>query len=121
MRYDTFIAEGGYALSGGQRQRLALASALAHEPAILLLDEATSSLDVVTEHSIEQNLKALQCTQIIIAHRLSTIRAADCIFVLDEGEIVESGTHQELLKKNGYYAELISNQLGAEPASASGR
>jgi ATP-binding cassette subfamily B protein len=121
MRYDTFIAEGGYTLSGGQRQRLSLASALAHEPAILLLDEATSSLDVVTEHSIEQNLKALQCTQIIIAHRLSTIRTADCIFVLDEGEIVESGTHQELLKKDGYYAELIRNQLGAEPVSTGGR
>jgi ATP-binding cassette subfamily B protein len=121
MRYDTFIAEGGYALSGGQRQRLALACALAHSPAILLLDEATSSLDVVTEHIIEQNLKELQCTQIIIAHRLSTIRTADCIFVLDAGKIVEAGTHQELLKKSGYYAELIRNQLGAEPTSAGDR
>ena len=111
MRYETFISEGGNALSGGQRQRLALACALVHEPAILLLDEATSSLDVVTERRIEQNLKNLKCTQIIIAHRLSTICMADCILVLDEGRIVESGSHQELLDKKGYYANLIRNQL----------
>jgi ATP-binding cassette subfamily B protein len=111
MRYETPVAEGGNALSGGQRQRLAIACALAHEPAILLLDEATSSLDVITERLIEQNLRELKCTQIIIAHRLSTIRTADCIFVLDEGRIVESGTHQKLLEKDGYYAELIRNQL----------
>lgn len=111
MRYETFIAEGGSALSGGQRQRLALACALAHEPAILLLDEATSALDVVTERTIEQNLRSLKCTQIVIAHRLSTICRADCILVLDEGRIVESGSHQELLEKNGYYTRLIRNQL----------
>ena len=111
MRYETFISEGGSALSGGQRQRLALACALAHEPAILLLDEATSALDVVTERIIEQNLRSLKCTQIIIAHRLSTICTADCILVLDEGHIVESGSHQELVEKNGYYAKLIRNQL----------
>lgn len=111
MRYETFISEGGSALSGGQRQRLALACALAHEPAILLLDEATSALDVVTERRIEQNLKDLSCTQIIIAHRLSTICSADCILVLDEGRIVESGSHQELVEKNGYYARLIQHQL----------
>ena len=111
MRYETFISEGGSVLSGGQRQRLALACALAHEPAILLLDEATSALDVVTERIIEQNLRRLKCTQIIIAHRLSTICTADCILVLDKGRIVESGSHQELLGKNGYYAKLIQNQL----------
>lgn len=111
MGYDTFIAEGGNALSGGQRQRLALACALAHQPAILLLDEATSALDVVTERIIEENLRRLACTQIIIAHRLSTIRAADRILVLDEGRIVESGSHEVLLAKGGYYANLIRNQL----------
>jgi ABC-type bacteriocin/lantibiotic exporter with double-glycine peptidase domain len=111
MGYETFIAEGGSALSGGQRQRLALAGALAHEPAILLLDEATSALDVVTECLIEQNLRALPCTQIVIAHRLSTICHADRILVLEDGRIVESGSHQELLERNGSYAKLIRSQL----------
>lgn len=111
MGYETEVAEGGSALSGGQRQRLAIACALAHDPAILLLDEATSSVDVITERVIEQNLKDLQCTQIIIAHRLSTVRSADCILVLDDGRIVERGSHQDLLQKKGYYARLIHNQL----------
>ncbi len=119
MGYETFVAERGNALSGGQRQRLALARALAHSPAILLLDEATSSLDVSTERIIEQNLNALSCTQIIIAHRLSTIRNADVILVLDQGRIVERGTHQELLAKNGYYADLIHDQLAHETLKAS--
>jgi ATP-binding cassette subfamily B protein len=111
MGYETYVAEGGSALSGGQRQRLALARALAHGPSILLLDEATSNLDVITEQKVAQNLQALACTQIIIAHRLSTIRNADVILVLDEGTIVERGTHDDLLKCNGYYARLIQQQL----------
>jgi len=111
MQYETFVAESGNALSGGQRQRLAIARALANNPSILLLDEATSALDVITEHVIEQNLKSLACTQIIIAHRLSTVRHADTILVLDQGSIVESGSHTELLAKRGYYAKLIQNQL----------
>jgi ABC-type bacteriocin/lantibiotic exporter with double-glycine peptidase domain len=114
MRYETFVAEGGNALSGGQRQRLALARALAYEPRILLLDEATSSLDVKTEYRVQQNLAALSCTQIIIAHRLSTIRHADLILVVDRGRIVEQGRHSELLRQDGYYAELIRNQLVQE-------
>ena len=111
MQYETFVAESGNALSGGQRQRLAIARALANNPSILLLDEATSALDVITEHVIEQNLKSLACTQIIIAHRLSTVRDADTILVLNQGCIVESGSHAELLAKQGYYARLIHNQL----------
>jgi ATP-binding cassette, subfamily B, bacterial len=120
MRYDTFVSEGGSALSGGQRQRLAIARAIAHKPTILLLDEATSHLDVVTEQRVAQNLETLACTQVIIAHRLSTIRNADMIVVLDQGTIVEKGSHQELLQRDGYYARLMQQQLEhGEGASAS--
>ena len=96
------------------RQRLAMARALAYEPRILLLDEATSSLDVKTEYKVQRNLASLLCTQIIIAHRLSTVRYADLILVMDKGEIVERGTHDELLARDGVYAELIRNQLVQE-------
>jgi ABC-type bacteriocin/lantibiotic exporter with double-glycine peptidase domain len=111
MEYETMVSEGGNALSGGQRQRLAIARAVANAPVIILLDEATSSLDVMTEKAVEQHLNALACTQIIIAHRLSTIRNADVILVLNEGKIIERGTHQELLTAGGYYAQLIQSQL----------
>jgi ATP-binding cassette subfamily B protein len=118
MGYETFVSESGNALSGGQRQRLAIARALAHSPAILLLDEATSSLDVVTERRVEQNLKAFACTQIVIAHRLSTIRNADVILVLDQGKLVESGSHEELLARNGHYTTLIQSQLASGELAA---
>lgn len=111
MGYETVVSERGAALSGGQRQRLTLARALVNTPAILLLDEATSALDVVTEQVVEHNLYQLSCTQIIVAHRLSTIRNADVILVLDQGRIIEQGNHQELLRQNGYYADLIRKQL----------
>lgn len=111
MSYETFISEGGSALSGGQRQRLALARAIAHQPAILLLDEATSHLDVITEKQVEQNLRQVNCTQIIIAHRLSTIRDANLIVVLDNGTIVEQGSHFDLMVRNGYYAQLVRSQV----------
>lgn len=111
MGYDTLVSEGGSAFSGGQRQRVALARALAHHPALLLLDEATSALDVMTEQTIERNLNRLPCTQVIIAHRLSTIRNADVIMVLDQGRIVEQGSHEQLLRGNGFYKHLIQTQL----------
>ena len=111
MGYETFVSEDGKALSGGQRQRLAIARALIQKPAILLLDEATSSLDVETEMTVEQNLRQLHSTQILIAHRLSTIRNADRILVLNDGRLVEQGTHEELLLAGGHYAYLIQHQL----------
>lgn len=109
--YDTIVGEGGSGLSGGQRQRIAIAQALVNQPAILLLDEATSYLDSVTESLVEQNLKKYGCTQIVIAHRLSTVQSANQIIVLNEGQIIERGTHNELLAKKGCYFGLVQEQL----------
>jgi ATP-binding cassette subfamily B protein len=116
--YATHLAQRGSGLSGGQRQRLALARALAHRPAVVLLDEATSHLDAHTERRVHDNLAAQRCTQIIIAHRLSTVRDADQILVLDQGRVVETGTHTELLDRAGPYADLVSAQLD-QPTSPS--
>jgi ATP-binding cassette subfamily B protein len=110
MRTETWIGEGGAGLSGGQRQRLALARALATRPTLLLLDEATSHLDATTEARVDAHLGAMSCTRIVIAHRLSTVRSADLILVLDQGRIVEHGTHDTLMQSTGLYAALTRSQ-----------
>ncbi|MBN1204473.1 MAG: peptidase domain-containing ABC transporter [Myxococcaceae bacterium] len=111
MGYDTPLVDRGASLSGGQRQRLALARALVHNPAVLLLDEATSALDAITEGRVQEALASLRCTRIVIAHRLSTVVDADLILVMDDGQLVEAGRHEELLLKRGVYAELVRAQL----------
>ena len=112
--YDTLVGEHGCNLSGGQRQRIAIARALITNPRILILDEATSALDYESEHIIHQNMRYI-CkgrTVIIIAHRLSAVRYANRIIVMDQGRIVEGGTHAELMETRGYYANLYSHQVG---------
>jgi ATP-binding cassette subfamily B protein/subfamily B ATP-binding cassette protein MsbA len=115
--YDTLIGERGVKLSGGQRQRLSIARALLADPQILILDEATSNLDTESEQLIQASLDELvrDRTTFIIAHRLSTIMHADQIVVLDAGVIVEQGTHHELLRRGGRYADMVARQLNHRP------
>jgi len=112
--YQTNIGDGGSKLSGGQRQRLSIARAVLKNPPILILDEATSALDTESEKLVQEALENLMKnrTSIVIAHRLSTIKKADLICVLHEGEIVESGKHEELLEKKGIYHKLHNLQVG---------
>ena len=111
--YDTWVGERGVNLSGGQRQRISIARAVLHNPKILILDEATSALDAESESLVQEALQRLMQgrTVFIIAHRLATIRNSDRIIVLEQGQIVESGTHDELLQKSGRYAQLHSRQF----------
>src|SRR5262249_25016544 len=114
--YDTVIGDRGVKLSGGQRQRVAIARAILANPRILILDEATSSLDTESEAFIQEGLAALMRgrTTFVIAHRLSTIRSADQILVMEQGVIIERGTHNELLRRRGRYFDLYTKQAGIE-------
>ena len=111
--YDTVINEDTSGLSQGQRQLLTIARAIVADPLVLILDEATSSVDTMTELEIQKAMDELMKgrTSFIIAHRLSTIRDADCILVMDKGTIVEQGNHDELMRKNGFYADLYNSQF----------
>ncbi len=114
--YDTIVGERGVGLSGGQKQRISLARALAIKPSILILDDTTSAVDLETEKHIQESLEHLDftCTKIIIAQRISTTKHADKILVLQDGKILEAGTHRELIAKGGYYAEVVRLQTGEE-------
>ncbi len=116
--YDTIVGERGVGLSGGQKQRISLARALLKKPSILILDDTTSAVDMETESYIQSQLKKLggQCTVFVIAYRISSIKDADQILVMDNGRIIEKGTHQELLAKNGYYAGAFHHQYGEIPS-----
>jgi HlyB family type I secretion system ABC transporter len=115
LGYDTKIGETGLAISGGQRQRIAIARAIYHKPPILIFDEATSALDTESERAVKENIGGLLNgrTSFIIAHRLSTVRGADLILVLERGRLVEHGTHDDLMARQGLYYYLSSQQLGA--------
>ena len=110
MGMHTLISEGQGGISGGQKQRLMIARAVAHKPKILMFDEATSALDNKTQKQVSEALDRMNCTRIVIAHRLSTIKNCDRILMLDKGRIIEDGTYDELIAKNGRFAELVARQ-----------
>ena len=111
MQMHTVVSEGNSGFSGGQKQRILIARALIANPAILLLDEATSALDNISQRQVADHLDKLDCTRIVVAHRLSTIRNCNRIIVLDKGEIVEEGTFDELMAKQGLFFKLAKRQI----------
>jgi ATP-binding cassette subfamily B protein len=115
--YDTVVGERGYRLSGGERQRIAIARVILKDPRILVLDEATSHLDSLSEEQIQNALQHVMKgrSSLVIAHRLSTILAADKILVMDQGRLVEQGTHEDLLAQNGLYTDLYETQFKPDP------
>jgi ATP-binding cassette subfamily B protein len=120
--YETIVGERGVGLSGGQKQRISLARALAVKPSILILDDTTSAVDLETEKVIQEGLRNLDfnCTKIIIAQRISTTKFADKILILKDGKIIESGTHEELIKQHGYYYDVVKLQTGEEESLKGG-
>lgn len=111
--YDTVIGEDGGSLSQGQKQLLCIARVMLMDPAVLILDEATSSIDTMTEIRVQKAFEELMKgrTSFVVAHRLSTVRTADVILVMQKGDIVEIGTHQQLLDKGGFYANMYNSQF----------
>ena len=114
--YDTMVGERGVKLSGGQQQRLAIARAILASPQILILDEATSNLDTESEQLIQEAMGSLLAgrTTFVIAHRLSTVRRADLILLMEDGRVIERGTHAELMAARGVYSEMVLRQMSAD-------
>lgn len=120
--YNTIVGERGVGLSGGQKQRLSLARALADDPSILILDDTTSAVDMETEALIQEHLRDLdnKKTIVTIAHRISSIKDCDLILVLEHGQIVERGNHEQLVADHGRYWEIYSKQLGLQSGQSAG-
>ena len=118
---NTMLSEGNGGISGGQKQRLMIARAIVSKPGILIFDEATSALDNLTQKIVTDSMNEMDCTRIVIAHRLSTIRECDRIIAIDQGKIVESGSYEELMEKNGFFAELVARQQIEESEAAKHR
>ena len=110
MGMHTIVSEGSGTISGGQKQRILIARAIVSKPKILMFDEATSALDNLNQRKVTEALGQMKCTRIVIAHRLSTIQRCDKIFVMDEGRIAEEGKYEDLIKKDGVFADLVKGQ-----------